>query len=44
MISIWSTETYSYFLDKLQKNPPERLKLNIVKVNEYPIWNPPKYG
>ena len=44
MTSIWSTETYSYFLDKLQKNPPEKLKLNIVKVNEYPIWNQPKYG
>jgi len=44
MTSIWSTETYSYFLNKLQKNPPQKLKLNIVKVNEYPNWNQPKYG
>ena len=42
--SIWSSETYSYFLDKIQKNVPQKLKLCIVKVKEYPKWEQPKYG
>lgn len=43
LTSIWNSETYSYFFDKIQKNMPNKLKLNIVKVNEYPIWKRPKF-
>ena len=42
--SIWNSETYSFFLGKIKNNPPTKLKLCIVKVNEYPKWEQPKFG
>ena len=41
--SVWNSETYDYFLSKVRQNPPEKLKLTIVRVDHYPVWNPPQF-
>lgn len=39
---IWDQDTYNYFYEKITQNPPEKLKLFIVK-KDYPKgWKPPK--
>ena len=43
LTSIWNIDTYTYFLDKIKKDLPKKLKLIIVKVDEYPVWNKPRY-
>ena len=40
---IWDSDTYSYFLNKIKNNPPEKIKFNVKKVDMYPTWNPPQY-
>jgi len=41
--SVWNDDTFNYFLSKAKNDLPEKLKLIIVKINEYPKWNPPQY-
>ena len=43
LTSVWNSETYNYFYEKIEKKTPQKLKLNIVKVDKYPIWNPPQF-
>ena len=40
--AIWDTDTYKYFFDKIQQNPPEKLKFLIQKVDKYPSFVPPQ--
>ena len=41
--SIWDEDTYQYFYNKvLNSNEEKSIKLKIIKVVDYPIWNPPK--
>lgn len=40
---IWNEETFNYFLSQLKKNPTDKIYFEIIKVNEYPVWEPPKY-
>ena len=42
LTQIWDEATYKYFYDKCTERRPDKLKLNIVKVREYPKWRPPK--
>ena len=39
---IFDEATYKFFYDSISENLPEKLKLNIVKVQDYPKWRPPK--
>ena len=40
---IWEETTYKYFYDKISEKKPEKLTLNIVKVDDYPPeWEPPQ--
>ena len=41
--SVWDSNTYNYFFGKISKNPPQKLKIFISKVDKYPIWNPPQF-
>ena len=41
--AIWDTDTYKYFFDTIQQNPPEKIKLIIKKVDEFPKFERPKY-
>ena len=38
---IFDETTYKYFYDSISENPPEKLRLFIVKVQDYPKWRPP---
>ena len=40
---IWDSDTYNYFYERIKNNPPEKMKLYIEKINEYPKWNCPLY-
>ena len=40
---IWNTETFNYFFEILQKNPPNKLKIIISKIDKEPIFNKPQY-
>ena len=41
--SIWDKDTYKYFIDRAQQNPPEKIKLIIEKVDKYPDFTPPQF-
>ena len=43
LTQIWDEGTYKYFYDNIEEKRPDKLKLNIVKVKEYPEWKPPKF-
>ena len=44
MTSIWNEETFKYFKGIIENNPSiEKLKLIIVKVENYPEWKKPQY-
>ena len=39
--SVWDSNTYKYFYDRIKSNPPESIKFLLEKVTEYPP--PPKF-
>ena len=41
---VWNSDIYNYFLELMKKNTPQKLKLNIIKVDEYPNWKPPQFA
>ena len=41
--SIWDSDTYNYFLNKIRDNFPDKIKFNLKKVDKFPTWNPPQY-
>jgi hypothetical protein len=40
---IWNQETFRYFFEIIQKDPPLKLKLVISKIDKEPIFKKPKY-
>ena len=40
--AIWDSDTYKYFFDKIQQNPPNKIKFIIKKVDKYPKFVPPQ--
>lgn len=41
--SFWDSDTFNYFISKLKENLPEKIKLNLKKVDKYPKWERPQY-
>ena len=41
--SIWDSETYNYILSRIEQYKIDKIKLSVVKVDKYPIWNPPQF-
>jgi hypothetical protein len=41
--SIWDSNTYEYFCNKVKQNNIEKVKLMIEKVDKYPQWNPVQF-
>jgi hypothetical protein len=41
--SFWNSETYDFFLSKIKKDLPSKIKIHIEKVKKYPAWNPPQF-
>ena len=42
--NIWDEKTYKYFYRIILEKLPEKVKLNIVKVDKYPPdWEPPQF-
>lgn len=43
LTSVWNKETYDYFFNNMLKGDIKKIRFNIIKVDSYPPWNPPKY-
>lgn len=43
LIGIWNSETFQYFIERIQKNPPNKLKMIISKIDKEPIFKKPQY-
>lgn len=41
---VYNSDTYKYFYELMKKNPPQKVKINIVKVDDYPSWKPPQFA
>ena len=41
--SIFNSDTFNYFVDKVKTKNPTKTTLYIEKVDDYPKWNPPQF-